>query len=178
MNGPASSVQGGDLLVTDFHPAVSAGSQCSFRHGTRTLTIELHVHPSNRSGRPPHATGSISWLSTRRSSTNRPVLPASQHALDLRATEGVAGGLRGAPSQAGRVAVSHPHVLLINPGVCSPSSTRLPLSVLNLAAVLEGQWKWRVIDGNVETDAAAAALSVLREIRTRSWACRRCRGRR
>jgi ubiquinone/menaquinone biosynthesis C-methylase UbiE len=36
---------GGDLLVTDFHPAVSAGSQCSFRHGTRTLTIELHVHP-------------------------------------------------------------------------------------------------------------------------------------
>jgi anaerobic magnesium-protoporphyrin IX monomethyl ester cyclase len=56
-----------------------------------------------------------------------------------------------------------PSVLLVNPGICSPSSTRLPLSVLNLAAVLEGQWRWSLLDGNVQADPVRAALSVLRE---------------
>ena len=52
-------------------------------------------------------------------------------------------------------------VLLVNPRVCSPSSTRLPLAILNLAAVLEGRWPWRVVDGNVEADPVQAALSAL-----------------
>jgi radical SAM superfamily enzyme YgiQ (UPF0313 family) len=54
-----------------------------------------------------------------------------------------------------------PGVLLVNPYVCSPSSTRLPLATLNLAAVLEGQRPWRIIDGNLEADAVGAALSAL-----------------
>jgi len=54
-------------------------------------------------------------------------------------------------------------VLLINPRVCSPSSTRLPLAVLNLAAVLEGQRPWRIVDGNVEIDPVRTALAALKE---------------
>jgi anaerobic magnesium-protoporphyrin IX monomethyl ester cyclase len=54
-------------------------------------------------------------------------------------------------------------VLLINPRMCAPSSTRLPLSILNLAAVLEGQHPWRIVDGNVHADAAARALAALAE---------------
>src|SRR5262245_58638526 len=52
-------------------------------------------------------------------------------------------------------------VLLINPHMCRPSSTRLPLSLLNLAAVLEGRRPWRILDGNLGpiADAAIAALT-------------------
>ncbi|MDP9150759.1 MAG: B12-binding domain-containing radical SAM protein, partial [Myxococcota bacterium] len=39
-------------------------------------------------------------------------------------------------------------VLLINPRMCGPSSTRLPLSVLHLGAVLEGRTPFRILDGN------------------------------
>jgi len=51
-------------------------------------------------------------------------------------------------------------VLLINPRMCRPSSTRLPLSVLHLAAVLEGKHPWRILDGNLGpiVDAAVQAL--------------------
>ena len=54
-------------------------------------------------------------------------------------------------------------VLLVNPRVCSPSSTRLPIALLNLAAVLEGLWPWRILDGNVEANPVRAALAELRE---------------
>jgi radical SAM superfamily enzyme YgiQ (UPF0313 family) len=40
-------------------------------------------------------------------------------------------------------------VLLVNPQMSRPSGTRLPLSVLNLAAVLEGQRPWQILDGNL-----------------------------
>ena len=52
-------------------------------------------------------------------------------------------------------------VLLVNPQMCRPGSTRLPLSVLNLGAVLEGRRPWRILDGNRGpiTDAALAALA-------------------
>jgi radical SAM superfamily enzyme YgiQ (UPF0313 family) len=53
-------------------------------------------------------------------------------------------------------------VLLINPRMCSPTSVRLPLSLLNLAAVLEGRRSWRILDGNVEP-IVDAALRALRE---------------
>ena len=35
---------GGDLLLTDFHPAAAAVSRCSFRHEGRLLTVKLYVH--------------------------------------------------------------------------------------------------------------------------------------
>jgi radical SAM superfamily enzyme YgiQ (UPF0313 family) len=52
-------------------------------------------------------------------------------------------------------------VLLINPLMCRPGSTRLPLSLLNLAAVLEGRRPWNILDGNLGpiTGAALAALA-------------------
>ena len=52
-------------------------------------------------------------------------------------------------------------VLLVNPYMCRPGSTRLPLSVLNLAAVLEGRHPWQILDGNLGpiADAARAALA-------------------
>ena len=52
-------------------------------------------------------------------------------------------------------------VLLVNPQMCRPSGTRLPLSVLNLGAVLEGRRPWRILDGNRGpiTGAALAALA-------------------
>jgi radical SAM superfamily enzyme YgiQ (UPF0313 family) len=52
-------------------------------------------------------------------------------------------------------------VLLINPLMCRPHSTRLPLSLLNLGAVLEGRRPWRILDGNRGpiTGAALAALA-------------------
>jgi radical SAM superfamily enzyme YgiQ (UPF0313 family) len=44
--------------------------------------------------------------------------------------------------------------------MCRPWSTRLPLSILQLAAVLEGRYPWRILDGNLGPilDAAYAAL--------------------
>src|SRR6478735_8298300 len=53
-------------------------------------------------------------------------------------------------------------VLLINPLMCRPHSTRLPLSLLNLGAVLEGQRPWRILDGN-RGPIAGAALAALAE---------------
>src|SRR5215475_4572529 len=52
-------------------------------------------------------------------------------------------------------------VLLINPRMCSPTAIRLPLSLLHLAAVLEGRYDYRLIDGNVDPDATGTALAAL-----------------
>src|SRR6185437_12422304 len=51
--------------------------------------------------------------------------------------------VRGQEADAGQGAV-----LLINPRTSRPRSTRLPLSVLNLAAVLEGRRPWQILDAN------------------------------
>ena len=48
-----------------------------------------------------------------------------------------------------RAAQGEGAVLLVNPRMSRAERTRLPLSVLNLAAVLEGQRPWRILDGNV-----------------------------
>ena len=53
-------------------------------------------------------------------------------------------------------------VLLVNPQMCRPGSTRLPLSVLNLAAVLEGQRPWQILDGNRGPIAGAALAALAR----------------
>ena len=67
-----------------------------------------------------------------------------------------------ARTREGGVAADAPAVLLVNPRVCTPSSTRLPLAVLNLAAALEGRWPWTILDGNVEPDPIRAAITALR----------------
>jgi radical SAM superfamily enzyme YgiQ (UPF0313 family) len=61
------------------------------------------------------------------------------------------------PSQA----AAAPAVLLVNPRMARPSGTRMPLSVLNLGAVLEGRHPWRIVDGNLGpiVNAALAALA-------------------
>src|SRR5437868_4434075 len=41
------------------------------------------------------------------------------------------------------------------------NSARLPLSVLNLAAVLEGHWPWQIVDGNLAPSPVRAALDAL-----------------
>ncbi|HYB93442.1 MAG TPA: radical SAM protein [Vicinamibacterales bacterium] len=44
---------------------------------------------------------------------------------------------------------SPPLVLLINPRMCTPRRVRLPLSLLTLAAKLQGRYRYQVVDGNV-----------------------------
>ena len=56
-------------------------------------------------------------------------------------------------------------VLLINPHMCDPSSVRLPLSVLALGAMLEGQYDYQIIDGNVDAEATQTVLTALTESR-------------
>jgi radical SAM superfamily enzyme YgiQ (UPF0313 family) len=57
--------------------------------------------------------------------------------------------------------MSRPAVLLINPRMSRLEKARLPLSLLNLAAVIEGQRPWRIVDGNVDPDPIATALAAL-----------------
>lgn len=51
-----------------------------------------------------------------------------------------------------------PRVLLVNPRMCSPRAVRLPLSLLALGAVLEGKAEYRIVDGNVDSDARGTVL--------------------
>ena len=53
-------------------------------------------------------------------------------------------------------------VLLVNPRTAGPSSARLPLSVLHLAAVLDGRHPWRILDGNLGP-IAGEAIRLLEE---------------
>jgi radical SAM superfamily enzyme YgiQ (UPF0313 family) len=52
-------------------------------------------------------------------------------------------------------------VLFINPRIGLRRNARLPLSLLHLAAVLEGRRPWKIIDGNFERDAVGSALAAL-----------------
>lgn len=56
-----------------------------------------------------------------------------------------------------------PFVLLINPRMCGRRHVRLPLSLLTLAAALEGRYSYRILDGNVTADLTADTLAVLRD---------------
>ena len=72
-------------------------------------------------------------------------------------------GRKGDAGSRGAVA-KVPGVLLINPRACINRRTRrTPLSLLNLAAVLEGRWPWRIVDGNLDEDPVAMALGILAE---------------
>jgi len=57
--------------------------------------------------------------------------------------------------------VSAGAVLLINPRMGTPRNAGLPLSILHLAAVLEGRRPWSILDGNLGLDVARAALDRL-----------------
>ena len=52
-------------------------------------------------------------------------------------------------------------VLLINPRMGTPRNAGLPLSILHLAAVLEGHRPWSILDGNLGLDVSRAALDRL-----------------
>lgn len=57
---------------------------------------------------------------------------------------------------------SQPVVVLINPRMCTPRHVRMPLSLLALAAELEGHYRYRILDGNVG-DFSAALHQILRD---------------
>src|SRR5512135_431129 len=44
-------------------------------------------------------------------------------------------------------------IILLHPRAASPRSRRFPLSMLALAAVIDGKEEYAIIDGNVDTDA-------------------------
>jgi anaerobic magnesium-protoporphyrin IX monomethyl ester cyclase len=54
-----------------------------------------------------------------------------------------------------------PRVLLVNPRITSRHRARFPLSLLTIAAALEGRYECTIVDGNVESDGVAAALRAL-----------------
>jgi anaerobic magnesium-protoporphyrin IX monomethyl ester cyclase len=54
-------------------------------------------------------------------------------------------------------------IVLFNPLSTTPGKQPLPLSLLSLAAVLDGRMAWRLVDGNIERDPAAAILAAVDE---------------
>src|SRR5215831_15144083 len=52
-------------------------------------------------------------------------------------------------------------IVLFNPRSTKPRNRRLPLSVLALAAVLEGREEYRIVDGNVESDSTSTILRLI-----------------
>jgi len=51
-------------------------------------------------------------------------------------------------------------LILFNPMSAPPGKNYLPLSLLALGAVLEGQYDYQIVDGNLELDPAKAILSI------------------
>lgn len=54
-------------------------------------------------------------------------------------------------------------VVLINPRMCRPKSVRLPLSVLAIGAILEGRYDYKIIDGNLNSDAVNHAVTAAQQ---------------
>jgi hypothetical protein len=52
-------------------------------------------------------------------------------------------------------------IVLFNPLSTTPGKQPLPLSVLSLAAILEGQHRWALVDGNLTVDPAAPIIELL-----------------
>lgn len=53
-------------------------------------------------------------------------------------------------------------IVLFNPRSTKPRNSRFPLSILALAAVLEGKQEYEIVDGNIEGDATAPILELIR----------------
>jgi hypothetical protein len=54
-------------------------------------------------------------------------------------------------------------IILFNPLSTTPGKQPLPLSVLSLAAVLEGRFAWQLVDGNLDADPAATIIRLAAE---------------
>ena len=54
-------------------------------------------------------------------------------------------------------------VLLINPRITSRPHARFPLSIMTMAAALEGRYRCTLVDGNIDGDAADLAYNAIRE---------------
>lgn len=54
-------------------------------------------------------------------------------------------------------------IILVNPRSTTPGKQPLPISLLSLAAVLEGRERWSLVDGNIFKDPAAEVLSRARK---------------
>jgi anaerobic magnesium-protoporphyrin IX monomethyl ester cyclase len=52
-------------------------------------------------------------------------------------------------------------IVLLNPRATRPRNCRLPLSVMALAAVLEGHEEYAIVDGNIERDPTAQILQLI-----------------
>ena len=52
-------------------------------------------------------------------------------------------------------------IILFNPRATKPRNRRFPLSILALAAVLEGREEYRIVDGNVEVDSTTIILDLI-----------------
>ena len=52
-------------------------------------------------------------------------------------------------------------ILLFNPRATKPRNRRFPLSVMALAAVLEGKEEYEIVDGNVDDNATATILNLI-----------------
>ena len=53
-------------------------------------------------------------------------------------------------------------IILFNPLSTTPGKQPLPLSLLSLAAALEGRHPWRLVDGNLVSDPAAAIIQLVK----------------
>src|SRR5215472_14736654 len=82
-------------------------------------------------------------------------------------------GLPSAPGAASRetraVKISHlyragqnPVIILFNPRSTKPRNRRFPLSIMALAAVLEGREEYQIVDGNVDENPTQTILDLLR----------------
>ncbi len=56
-------------------------------------------------------------------------------------------------------------IILYNPKATKYRSRRFPLSILSMAAVLEGREEYAIVDGNVDPNATASLLDLMREKR-------------
>ena len=54
-------------------------------------------------------------------------------------------------------------IILFNPRATKPRNCRLPLSVLALAAVLEGREEYAIVDGNIDNDATNSIIRLIDE---------------
>jgi radical SAM superfamily enzyme YgiQ (UPF0313 family) len=54
-------------------------------------------------------------------------------------------------------------IILFNPRATRPRNRRLPLSVMALAAVLEGREEYRIVDGNLDENPTATILELIRQ---------------
>ena len=88
-----------------------------------------------------------------------PVLPIARTAVVAAAAPDRTMAARTA---AGRVRrVGRAMIVLFNPASTTPGKQPLPLSLMSLAAVLEGRHRWTLVDGNVTPDPAAEIVAQL-----------------